>query len=625
MTDKFDLPLAIAERLIGCFTPKYKLVRSLGAGTYGQVFLVEDGLKRVAVKILCLEMRPEVNQEGEDQTRQSISRDWHLVNAKWNLLHHASLVRIRDYYRYEESDPDSKVAVYGLIYMDYWPVNLKSCIRRLIKRERYTPQRKRAILSNLAESLLRLKTDTGLLVTDLKPANILVNTCSKGPLTLAFADLGGFHREHVAEFRRVETTQSYLPPEILDKRQKVVDEKALVYSFGLIGLFVLEGRRPTLDPDFEGKWQDYVRQGDELPWSDEVRVEMAPCVAIIERCLAKDREARFSGFVAILEALKEEHQAWRQREQSRLKPRFQRRFAKPPSVSSVPKEIRKEPVTGMEFVWIPPGAFRMGQSRTEKSELISRLGEEKYRGAFSRELPRHQVELDGFWMGRYPVTWGQFAKFAQDALYMTDAEREGSAFGPVAGEEKWKLRDDLSWRKVDFKQSRQHPVVCVSWFDAKQFAAWLGQKSSMAFALPSEAQWEYACRAGTRRAYWFGDTIEADQAHFATQGVYGQGRGGEIGGETMPVGRYPANGFGLHDLHGNVWEWCEDYYDARFYRKPEAKEKNPLCRKGGGYRVRRGGSWSFSAAHLRASCRGRNYADSRYLDVGFRLVLNPET
>ncbi|MEI7634453.1 MAG: formylglycine-generating enzyme family protein, partial [bacterium] len=164
---------------------------------------------------------------------------------------------------------------------------------------------------------------------------------------------------------------------------------------------------------------------------------------------------------------------------------------------------------GLEMVWIPPGSFDMGSPDSErerfKVEGVSTAG----------ESPVHRVTLDGFWLGKCEVTVGQFKKFVDATSYKTDAEKNGKSYGFSGdGANPWKLIDGLTWRNPGFTQTDMHPVVHVSWNDAVQFVDWLGEKpvseyairSGKRYRLPSEAQWEYACRAGSGSAFcWGGD------------------------------------------------------------------------------------------------------------------------
>lgn len=229
--------------MIGRFTPGYRLVRSLGGGNHGQVFLIEDELKQLAVKIIPLEFRT-ASGGGPN-----VSLDWARLKTSFNLLHHPALVRVRDFFCYAETETASPVAAYGLIYMDYWPSNLGGLVRKLKMEARLTAAHQFALLIGLAELLQRLKADRNLLVTDLKLGNVMVREGGQAggsggvePLALGIVDFGGVNRLGAASLRRVESTSYYWAPELHEDAQEEIDEIALIYSLGLIGFFVLEGR-----------------------------------------------------------------------------------------------------------------------------------------------------------------------------------------------------------------------------------------------------------------------------------------------------------------------------------------------------------------------------------------------
>jgi formylglycine-generating enzyme required for sulfatase activity len=139
-----------------------------------------------------------------------------------------------------------------------------------------------------------------------------------------------------------------------------------------------------------------------------------------------------------------------------------------------------------------------------------------------------------------------------------------------------------------------------------------------AYRLPSEAEWEYACRAGTTTPFSFGTTISTAQANYHGEYTYGAGKKGEYRQKTTPVGSFPANAFGLHDMHGNVWEWCEDVWNANYNGAP--KDGSAWLTGGDSLRVLRGGSWSVYPIRLRSADRYRNGPTDRSLNVGFRLA-----
>ena len=190
-----------------------------------------------------------------------------------------------------------------------------------------------------------------------------------------------------------------------------------------------------------------------------------------------------------------------------------------------------------------------------------------------------EVEVSEFTMGRYAVTFEQYDRFAK-----------------ATGR---KLPGACGWGR------RSRPIMKVSWFDATTYAEWLNDITGEDFRLPTEAEWEYACRAGTKTDYSFGEKITKEQANFDRSN-----------NRTMPVGSYQPNPFGLYEMHGNVWEWCADWYD----RYPTGKVKDPMGPDNGKYRVLRGGSWFVNAGLTRSTSRTCDEPGERDHSRGFRLA-----
>jgi formylglycine-generating enzyme required for sulfatase activity len=263
--------------------------------------------------------------------------------------------------------------------------------------------------------------------------------------------------------------------------------------------------------------------------------------------------------------------------------------------------------TGLDMMLIPGGTFEMGQTPSEKIELIRLMGDEYYQKYLSAELPRHPVSVPLFFMGKYPVTQAQW--------------RAVAAYEPVNG-----LEPDPS----NFKEDNR-PVEQVSWQDAQEFCRRLSAKTERTYRLPSEAEWEYACRAGTTTPFHFGETLSDELANYCAQdreisgtsykGTYGQGILGRYLEETTEVGQFPANSFGLYDMHGNVWEWCEDDWhgnyegapdDGSAWVKPDQENTSKLVR---------GGSWFINPCFCRSASRYGSLVALSF--VGFRVVCEP--
>jgi len=250
-----------------------------------------------------------------------------------------------------------------------------------------------------------------------------------------------------------------------------------------------------------------------------------------------------------------------------------------------PFQSWREPLTGMEFVRIPEGGFEMG----------SQFGE---RGRFPNEGPVHRVQVQGFWMGKYEVTNAQYRQFNRDHYSGTYKN--------------YSLNDD------------KQPVVYVRWYDTKAFAKWLTDQNNgrYRFRLPTETEWEYACRAGTKTArYWGNDSNIAcnyanayDETAKKTISLEGWQvhKCDDSYAVTANVGSFQPNNFGLYDMLGNVEEWCEDIYSDDAYRKHS---------RSGSKRVVRGGSWYFGPRYARCAFRSYESPDTRNLIMGFRLVM----
>jgi formylglycine-generating enzyme required for sulfatase activity/tRNA A-37 threonylcarbamoyl transferase component Bud32 len=283
--------------------------------------------------------------------------------------------------------------------------------------------------------------------------------------------------------------------------------------------------------------------------------------------------------------------------------------AAPPSpIANKDKKITNS--IGMDLVLIPAGKFLMGSPKDEA-------------GHSDEEGPQHEVEIThDFYLGKYDVTRGQFRAFVNDTGYKTEAEKDGKGGWGHPG---WKRSPKYNWRDLGFVQTDEHPVVNVTWNDAKAFCAWLSRKEDRTYRLPTEAEWEFACRAGTTTRFWFGDderalARHANVADASFRRAVGTGLGivGDDGyAFTAPVGRFAANPWGLYDMHGNVWQWCEDYYgpyQGLKSRDPLRQEKDKVdCH------VLRGGSWDTgSAGDFRAAFRCWSPRPTNY-SIGFRL------
>ncbi|MCP4868834.1 MAG: formylglycine-generating enzyme family protein [Proteobacteria bacterium] len=240
--------------------------------------------------------------------------------------------------------------------------------------------------------------------------------------------------------------------------------------------------------------------------------------------------------------------------------------AAPASESPAPGTTTVDSKTGITLAYIPAGTFLMGSPTGE--------------GVRGSDETQHEVTLSQpFWMGTTEVTNAQYRRFVD-----------------ATGRREPKYRDDSDYNAPD------QPVVGVSWHDAVAYASWAGM------SLPTEAQWEYAARAGTTTTYWSGDS----ESDLARVGWYD----GNSDLSLHAVGEKPANAWGLHDVHGNVWEWTADWYGDY----PGSSQTDPAGPGSGSLRVRRGGSWNYDASRTRVAGRTATSPGHRYYNLGFRLL-----
>jgi len=243
----------------------------------------------------------------------------------------------------------------------------------------------------------------------------------------------------------------------------------------------------------------------------------------------------------------------------------------------------------LEMVKIPAGSFLMG---TEEAEVI-RLCKEYKKDWFKCEIPQHRVNLQEFYLGKYPVTQEQY-----QAIMGNNPSR--------------------------FGDNSKNPVENVSWDDTQEFCQKLNEKTgtNYRFRLPSESEWEYACRAGTTTSFYFGETISIDQANYNGNYTFGKGKKGVYREKTTPVGSFPANKFGLYDLHGNVWEWCEDVWHENYENAPKDGSSWDENSSQTNFRSLRGGSWFVNPRNCRSANRYWSNADNCYGNVSFRLTVS---
>jgi formylglycine-generating enzyme required for sulfatase activity len=261
-----------------------------------------------------------------------------------------------------------------------------------------------------------------------------------------------------------------------------------------------------------------------------------------------------------------------------------------------------EPITNMPFIWIPGGCFMIGQTDQEKQYLIRKVGEEVYQKEFGDESSGKYVCVKGFWMGKYEVTVNEYMQYVKEMNNDKEITKKN-------------LNISCNGQLKERTLVDKHPVSCVSVDQARAFIDWLNSKNKkdeFIFRLPHEVEWEYAARAGSKTMWYWGDESNeacqyaniADQSMKEALGIpdYQFHECNDRYASIAPVGQLLPNAFGLYDMTGNLWEWCEDSYN--------------------GYSSIRGGGFTSEPVYIRNSMRDRNQSSARSLDVGFRVVIH---
>jgi len=449
---------------------------------------------------------------------------------------------------------------------------------------------------------LALAHQAGVCHFDLKPANLLLKSVNNR-LRVKIIDFGlarvatslkqqaaktQAHSGKSLLVQNVFGTLDYAPPEQLgDMRYGEPDASSDVFAFGATLYRLLSGESPRFP------------HPSELPDSPELQLLLLDCLKpnpkkrpaiedVIERLssllgkVVSSKPPKPEGLMAQLSSLlgkKSEEKEIRQEK-------------KPGTIF---RDSLKKGGEGPEMVIMPAGRFRMGD--------VQGTGDDD-------EQPVHEVSVKSFVMGRYPVTVGEFRQFVEATGYKTEAEKGDGAYVRKGGS--WEKVKDANWRKPYFSQNDKHPVVCVSWNDARFYVKWLSEQTGKEYRLPTEAQWEYAARAGTETDYWWGNEIGQNRANCYDSGSQWSNK------STSPVGSFKGNPFGLYDTVGNCWEWQADKWHKNYEGAPT---DGSVWEKGGeNYRVLRGGSWNYGPWLARTAVRNGYFSDGRFDYFGFRVI-----
>ena len=583
----------------------YEMIQPIGRGGMGQVWLARDlvGRRDVAVKLLPPELRGQ--SEAVEQVRESFQ--------KIHVLTHQHIGKTL-------AMLDDRLAG-PFIVMDLIPgLTLSRYAKEYRQQHGELPLERVAALLRPVALALDYAHRKGVLHRDVKPQNVLVHGGPPLEVTLIDFGIAATIRVSMTRYTNVSPdtagTRPYMSPEQLRGKKHEWDGRSDQYALAVMAYELFGG-----DPPF-------VQDGDDFAFLYAVLHEPVDPLAALSahgnaallKALSKNREDRFGSCLEFIDALSGSMSASvvvpavaPAPPASPVPPPVEPTVAPPvppstPSLASVtqaapPSTSARTAKTrliapfaanaaaagqaacaqelgipvefsnsiGMKFRLIPPGEFDMGSKES------------------GIEQPIHRVKITKpFYLGVYPVTQGEY-----ECIMGTNPSH--------------------------FKGDPRLPVEQVSWEDAGNFVQRLSkQESARSYRLPSESEWEYACRAGTTTAYWFGDALNGDRANIDGNYPFGTDKKGPYRQKTTVVDTFPANPFGLYDMHGNVWEWCIDWYDAEYYKRSPVED--PVNKIESQYRVLRGGSWSNSARSCRSAYRSRDTPSYRSDYIGLRVV-----
>lgn len=626
----------------------YRILGKLGQGGMGSVYLAFDNKlhRQVALKV------PNIDVQTDSAALERFFREARLAAT----FHHANLCPV-----YEVGQID------GIPYLTMAYISGRS-LHQILRGPTLQPVEDAVRLVIQVALALEEAHSVGVIHRDLKPANIAFNH-RREPVVM---DFGLAHRRGSSDPRLTEPgrtvgTPAYMPPEQIRGELETLTPGCDIYSLGIILYEMLCGRLP-----FEGNSFEVcgMALACDPPGLRTHRPELDPRLEqICLKALAKPVGDRYPSMAEFANALQE----WLNSSSRKVpsapapNPRPGSRPNLTPGAANTPgtqalttdpspsvSQSRKRAssrwamrctwllVSVLVVVWLVWITWPMGLPTQPGDVITDSLGiqlvhvpegsfvmgsDESDADALQQEKPAHQVTISRpFYMSIKEITVAQFRIFVESTSYQTEAEKKGwFSWGN-------KSLPPRSWRYPGFPQTDDQPVVYVTFKDANKFCQWLSRKENVNYRLPTEAEWEYACRAGANTRFSFG-TEPISLAKFANiadarykSTVEGATTANWDDGHAFaaPVGSYNPNTFRLFDMHGNVREWCSDWFEHDFYRVPPVT--NPTGPKlgwrifGGGKRVVRGGGWQSSPTQARAAHRDGLKSNERDNFTGFRVV-----
>ena len=531
---------------------RYRSVRVIGEGGFGRTFLAVDK-QRLDTPCVIKQFLPQ--QSGSAALEKATELFKQEAFRLRDLGKHSHIPDLLAFFPQE-----------GRLYLIQEFIEGKNLLDELQQKGKFSESEVKQILVELLP-ILQFVHDNKVIHRDIKPENI-IRSSQTGALFLI--DFGVSKEVGGTVLTRVGTitgTPGYAPPEQL---RGMVFPNSDLYSLAVTCIRLLTGHLQKADGDdllfdsmrMQWTWKQYVSVSQELE-------------IVLDKMLQDLPINRFQSAYEVLSSLEKQIVSTSAQIQNSsislqgfIPNTISSRFN--PAISSTQNENLGNGVV-LEMVAIPGGKFLMGSPEGQGDDS---------------EKPQHQVTVPPFFMGKYPVTQAQWERVA-----------------------------DLPKVKIDLRSKPSHfkganlPVENVSWHDAQEFCARLSKATGKLYRLPSEAEWEYACRGNTTTPYYFGDTITTDLVNHRNK--YGQ---------TTEVGKFPPNAFGLYDMHGNVWEWCEDGWHKNYINAPIWPNDSIPWISSNNKQILRGGSWIDLRGLCRSACRNGNNAYYRCYDYGFRVA-----
>lgn len=552
--------LGCGVQLVPILRGRYRIVELLGRGSFGKTYLAED-IDKLNERCVVKQLAP------KDQATWAINKSVELFKQEAKQLQHlGGHSQIPSLFAYFEEEK--------YLYLVQQFIDGDNLLKIWRQQGDWQESQVRQMLLELLP-VIEFIHEQKIVHRDIKPENIM-RRCSDGLLVLI--DFGVSKQLSGTVMSKPGTqigSFGYAPLEQMEGGE--ADPASDLFSLGATAFHLLTGLYPYRlwiehGYSWTANWQQY------LP--SLIDHELA---RILSKLLAKDIQQRYRSAEEVLTDFQN------QSEQFLIPnlPKFDFQVVTVDAWGNITNrqqrqaQFFREDLGGgaiLDMVAIPDGSFVMGSPSTES-------------GRSDSEGPQRTVNISAFFMGKYPVTQAQY----QAVMGNNPSHFQG------------------------FFNSKQLPVDRVSWNDAVEFCDKLSQKTGKTYRLPSEAEWEYACRAGTTTPFYFGETIAPDLVNYQGNYPYAWAPKGLDRRQTTDVGSFPPNAFGLYDLHGNVWEWCADSWHNNYNGAPTDGSSWDTGKND--RRVQRGGSWVFNAVNCRSAFRSRLPAEYRVRYLGFRVAL----